>query len=175
MGVGLFVCNSGMVSRQLRYKGGWRYVLGVVMDGVALSRPPSLLFLLCLSWVLVDSSMFIVWEWILCDCVVFGYQHVVSEYGYHWNFFFTLALVAIFSAICAGFMANRFIVFLSLCACLGCYQYWLLHGGTEYDIGWEEEGIGTCWMMFVQHSLIRIKKESWAVLVWINDKNVIEK
>ncbi|KAK8789889.1 hypothetical protein WA158_006669 [Blastocystis sp. Blastoise] len=165
MGVGIFVINSGMVSRQLRYKGGMKAVKA------ALSSVSPLLILGFLR-------LFFVYE--------FGYQHVVTEYGVHWNFFFTLGLVAIFSAICATFLRNRLIVWISIITILSSYQYWLLHGGTEYLLNdnrttlfdMNKEGILSCFGYFSiylaglllgnEFNKERTRPE-WKLAFWVSD------
>ncbi|KAK8805831.1 hypothetical protein WA158_002487 [Blastocystis sp. Blastoise] len=140
MGVGIFVINSGMVARQIRSnKHGLKTILN------ALSSVSPLIILGVARFIMV---------------LLTGYQHIVTEYGVHWNFFFTLAAVAIFSAIFAGVMTTNVRIVAFMIISMGIYQFWLLNGGTEYLLSdvrtsyfdMNKEGIMSCIGYFAIYS-----------------------
>lgn len=127
--------------------------------------PRSLLCLLFWSSVFSVSSL---WHVCILPFLLFlvtNYQHVVTEYGVHWNFFFTLAGVAVFSAIFSIFMRSPFSIFIFILALVSGYQYWLCNGGTEYATSFVSHALGIFWMMSVQLCLTRTKRVLWAASV----------
>lgn len=67
----------------------------------------------------------------LVSVKVIGYQEHISEYGVHWNFFFTLATVRILSSFLIAFTSKSLCLFLSVC-CIIFYQFFLLH--PDYNL-----------------------------------------
>ncbi|XP_074642871.1 glucosaminyl-phosphatidylinositol-acyltransferase PIGW-like [Tubulanus polymorphus] len=70
------------------------------------------------------------------------YQEHASEYGVHWNFFFTLAMVKIVSAIVLTVVSSRLCLFLSVCIISG-YQYLLTSAGLMDFIIYGVKGDGS--------------------------------
>ena len=81
-GVGLFVCLHGVVAREVRRQTVTRVTVRQYFSGVLLTVQSAipLLVLGCARLVATRGV---------------EYQEHVSEYGVHWNFFFTLAIVKV--------------------------------------------------------------------------------
>jgi len=77
-GVGLFVCLHGVVAREVRGRKAAGQYFSDILDTIRSTIP--LVVLGC-------ARLFATWG--------VQYQEHVSEYGVHWNFFFTLAVVKV--------------------------------------------------------------------------------
>ncbi|KAL3497812.1 hypothetical protein ACH5RR_040544 [Cinchona calisaya] len=107
LGVGSFVLANSLVSRQAR--GNSTVTLGNVV------RSCSPLILLGFARLIFTSGV--------------DYQVHVGEYGVHWNFFFTLAGVAILTSLIN--VPSRYCGVLGFFVLVG-YQFFLSHGLNEY-------------------------------------------
>ena len=81
-GVGLFVCLHGVVAREVRGHAVTRITVGQYFGGV-LHAIQSVIPLVVLGCARLVATWGV------------EYQEHVSEYGVHWNFFFTLAIVKV--------------------------------------------------------------------------------
>ena len=81
-GVGLFVCFHGVVAREVRRQTVTRVTAGQYFTGVLLTIR-SVIPLIVLGCIRLVATRGV------------EYQEHVSEYGVHWNFFFTLAIVKV--------------------------------------------------------------------------------
>nr|XP_039249621.1 LOW QUALITY PROTEIN: phosphatidylinositol-glycan biosynthesis class W protein-like [Styela clava] len=110
-GVGFFIVSNGIVSPEAR--GKYRYC-NTLMDKLENMRKAVIS-----SWPL----------WMIGFCrIIFikllGYQEHVSEYGVHWNFFFTIAVVKVLSTFILSFISITYCIPLSM-SCIMLYQYLL--------------------------------------------------
>lgn len=170
-GVGLFIVSNAVVSPEARSKilqGQNRYY--EIFKSTLSSIP-----LLILGVVRVMATKGV------------NYQEHVTEYGTHWNFFFTLAAVKILSSIMSSVLPVRFWKFMVICFC-GLYQYCLSsrglsqyiiqgidgHGGRQGFIDSNREGIISSigyfilYMFGVEIGLFIFKKDRHTVLDYIN-------
>ncbi|XP_039249621.2 glucosaminyl-phosphatidylinositol-acyltransferase PIGW-like [Styela clava] len=110
-GVGFFIVSNGIVSPEAR--GKYRYC-NTLMDKLENMRKAVIS-----SWPL----------WMIGFCrIIFikllGYQEHVSEYGVHWNFFFTIAVVKVLSTFILSFISITYCIPFSM-SCIMLYQYLL--------------------------------------------------
>ncbi|XP_070564066.1 phosphatidylinositol-glycan biosynthesis class W protein-like [Ptychodera flava] len=70
------------------------------------------------------------------------YHEHISEYGVHWNFFFTLAAVRVLSALVLTFFSPRMSWIISLAVAVG-YQYCLTNLGLEHFVLHGSDGNNT--------------------------------
>lgn len=84
LGVGLFVCLHGVVAREVRRQAVTKTTVGQYFSDVlhTLQSAVPLIVLGCARLIATQGVQ---------------YQEHVSEYGVHWNFFFTLAVVKVTS------------------------------------------------------------------------------
>ncbi|ELU08066.1 hypothetical protein CAPTEDRAFT_138269 [Capitella teleta] len=117
IGVGAFVVANGMVAPEARGKWPSSSTLyqksHLVLQSVISTLP---LWLLGFARLLVTKSV--------------DYHEHVSEYGVHWNFFFTLAIVKIFSTIILCIVSPKLSWLLALLLGTG-YQYMLTKQGLQ--------------------------------------------
>ena len=88
LGVGVFVFVNGLISTQARNSENNFKSKKIFLSAFSSSLP--LIILGLLRFASIYST---------------GYQQHISEYGVHWNFFFTLAVVKIFSSVFVCFFA----------------------------------------------------------------------
>ena len=89
LGVGMFVFSGGLVSRVARD------CASILRVGILYSN------IECIRWGEINHNIYYTYVSIrlcaLCDNERVEYQEHTSEYGVHWNFFFTLAFLSLFS------------------------------------------------------------------------------
>lgn len=129
-GVGLFVISNALVAPEARQK--------TVRNRSFLDKM-SMLFLSiksCVPLLTLGLSRVMVIKRI-------DYQEHVSEYGTHWNFFFTLAAVKIFSTFFFCFVSSTYSWLVSIIVGVG-YQWCLQYGLQDYILhGWDGQGSRT--------------------------------
>lgn len=111
-GVGLFVVSNAIVSPEARSK---------FHSKAGIAGRLSFITVTCIAtW-----PLWLVGMMRLIAVKMIGYQEHVSEYGVHWNFFFTLATVRILSSFVIAVTSKKFCLFLSV-FCILFYQFMLL-------------------------------------------------
>ena len=109
-GVGLFVCLHGVVAREVRGQAVTRVTIRQYFSGVLLIIR-SVIPLVVLGCARLMATRGV------------EYQEHVSEYGVHWNFFFTLAVVKVHNNVCYSWDA---------CVCMYVCMYALSVKLTQY-------------------------------------------
>ena len=135
-GVGGFVLSAGLVAPHARaaLSGGGVQARGGGGWSATVRRAKRVLLLLVLGVARLLSTRAV------------NYQHHVSEYGAHWNFFFTLAAIQIMSLsipVATCISNGRSWISIPLCvgACLAItYQTLLTHGGLSAAVLSETRG-----------------------------------
>lgn len=119
LGVGSFVFSMGLINvrsyiRQI-FEGRFSYFrnLTATVKGCV-----PILILGCIRLISVKSV---------------DYHEHVTEYGRHWNFFFTLGFLPILNALLAPIIVKLSPVLTSILVSI-VYEYILLHGGLEYIV-----------------------------------------
>jgi len=112
LGVGSFVFSAGLVSAEAR---GLKQSLA--------RRLSSLLPLITLGLVRLGALS------------LTGYHHVVTEYGVHWNFFFSLAAVSLLSAIFSPLLNDSRKAWLGSVAVAVAYEGLLAQGAQAWVLG----------------------------------------
>ena len=100
VGVGFYVVSNALVCREAR--------IGQTQSNVSVRHKHNSLHLSALLFQLVSSWPIVLLGLIrLISVKSLGYQEHVSEYGVHWNFFFTLAFVKGLASIVLFFMNSK--------------------------------------------------------------------
>lgn len=169
-GVGLFVMSNGIVSLEAKGRLKNLRTLGekfTHIRSVVLSLWPL---------ILIGMGRFI-------SVKLLGYQEHVTEYGIHWNFFFTLATVKLLSALLFSFIDTRYCFLLagSLVVMsqimLSCFSFdsLLLNSDRSGFFMANKEGLFTCigylaiYVASVQYGsfLLRVKQISMRSWLYI--------
>lgn len=117
-GVGLFIVSNAVVSPEARSK---------FYNKVGIFGKLSFIKGTCVAtW-----PLWLIGMMRLISVKMIGYQEHVSEYGVHWNFFFTLATVRILSSFLTAITSKSFCLVLSI-FCVIFYQFMLLY--PVYDL-----------------------------------------
>ena len=115
VGIGLFILSNAVVCREARQE----------CNLPAKPQHHQLAFSALVHQLLSCWPILLLGFIRLISLALVGYNTHVSEYGVHWNFFFTLAVVKMLSSIILFFMPAKY----SLLACLligGAYQFLLV-------------------------------------------------
>jgi len=96
-GVGLFILANALVAPEARdfsitRQGGFREIL---------TRNMKSCFRSCMPLLVLGFGRFVVVEYV-------GYQKHVTEYGVHWNFFITLAVVKLFTSMITSTISSKY-------------------------------------------------------------------
>ncbi|XP_077981540.1 glucosaminyl-phosphatidylinositol-acyltransferase PIGW-like [Glandiceps talaboti] len=117
IGVGGFVISNAVVSPEAR--GNYKEIRGI---------RNAVLYLL--KSIKSTSPLLILGFGRLISVKASDYHEHISEYGVHWNFFFTLAAVRVMSTLCLTFISHKLSLVISCVVAIG-YQYCLTNLGLE--------------------------------------------
>ncbi|XP_018306914.1 phosphatidylinositol-glycan biosynthesis class W protein [Mycetomoellerius zeteki] len=96
-GVGLFILANALVAPEVRDFSAYRQVSFLQ----TLTRNMSKCFRSCIPLLILGFGRFAVVEYI-------GYQKHITEYGVHWNFFITLAIVKLFTSMITSTISSKY-------------------------------------------------------------------
>lgn len=112
LGVGGFIMSNAVVSKEAKNR--WK------SQGLHVTNFRATCIQIFSSWPLIMLGVAR-----LISVKMSGYQEHVTEYGLHWNFFFTLAFVKIFSSLILFFIDLKYCALLSVTLAVS-YQYSLI-------------------------------------------------
>lgn len=126
VGVGGFIAINGALSPEARINYDLNISrLGLIFKSIKSAAPMIILGLVRLASV---KSL--------------NYQEHVTEYGVHWNFFFTIAFSKLFSSALCFLLPKRVNLFVLSIVMLAVHQYFLTFGGlTEYILSPERNSL----------------------------------
>ena len=111
VGIGMYILSNALVSKEARSRH---------LQNFSLLNLKALVLQIISSWPIALLGIIR-----LCSVKLLGYQEHISEYGMHWNFFLSLALVKNFAAIVSFFTHGRYS--LTAFVLIGfCYQFVLV-------------------------------------------------